>query len=250
MELSVLASRTQGKDSPRKLKTTMKSLGKTITVLLAGAALAIVSPSNCQSQPPAFYLKADAGGNLTMDTDLKEFFGENTTGAKVKFDPGARFGLHSGFEFCDWFAAEAEFGAMANNVRSIDGASRVHNASFANVPFLLNGRLQWPNRSPLTPYIGAGAGFSEAIIDADRIEFGNTYFTGSDSDTVFAWQAFAGLRWRLNERMGFGLEYRYFAAQSPSWHADLLFGGPNANDTLRFGRTQTHALSVTFDFRF
>jgi opacity protein-like surface antigen len=228
----------------------MKSISKILVVLAGAAGLAAAVPFSAQAQGTGFYVKADAGGNITSDPDLKEFFGENTAGAKVKLDPGVRFGLDGGYQFCDWFAAEVELGGMANRVRSISGPSRVHDTTFANVPFLVNGRLQLPNRSPVKPYLGAGVGFSEAIIDADHLEFGNTFFTGSDSDTVFAWQAFAGLSWRLNERMELGVEYRYFCAESPRWHADILFGGPPFNDTLSFGRTQTHAISVAFTFQF
>jgi len=143
---------------------------------------------------------------------------------------------------------------MGNNIKSITGATRVHDAMIGNVPFLVNGKLQYPmGRCPVTPYIGAGVGFSETFFDVDKLEFrdasGDIYgLSGSDSDTVFAWQAFAGLRYALNEHMGLSVEYRYFQAESPSWQADFTYG--TGSDVMKFGRTQTHAFSLVFDFRF
>ena len=65
---------------------------------------------------------------------------------------------------------------------------------------------------------------------------------------MFAYQAFAGLRYRLNDRMGLSVEYRYFVAESPTWHSDITFGaGSNA---LSFGGSQTHAFSLAFEYRF
>jgi len=79
--------------------------------------------------------------------------------------------------------------------------------------------------------------------------FGNTVsIHGSDADAVFAWQAFAGLRFALNERMGLGVEYRYFEADSPSWHADFTFN--TSSDKFGLGHIHTHAISAVFDYHF
>jgi len=205
-------------------------------------------------QNTGFYVKGDLGGNLTHDIDVEEFLGANLSGARIELDPGLRAGIGGGYQFVDWASAEVEVGFMGNYIKSMTGATHIHDAMIGNVPFLVNGKLQLPmGRCPVTPYIGAGVGFSETFFDVDVLEFrdaaGNTYgISGSDSDTVFAWQAFAGLRYALNERMGLGVEYRYFQAESPSWHADFTVG--TGSDTLKFGRTQTHAFSLVFDFRF
>ena len=214
--------------------------------IVCGSFLAAALPA--LSQNTGFYMKADLGGNITQDADLKEFFGPVAPGSKVKFDPGVRAGLTGGYQFVNWFAAEAEVGYLENRIDSITGADRVHNAWFGNVPFLVNGKLQYPNSSRFTPYLGAGIGFSEALIDVGRIDLNGTSVHGNLNDTVFAWQGFAGLRYTLNERMGLSLEYRYFAAEGASWQADFTQG--TATDTLRMGRTQTHAISLAFDFRF
>jgi opacity protein-like surface antigen len=199
-------------------------------------------------QNSGFYIKGDLGGNITEDIELKEFFGPVTPGSQIKLDPGIRAGVSGGYQVTDWFAAEAELGVLENTINSITDATRIHDASFVNVPLLFNAKFRYPNRTPLAPYIGAGVGFSESIFDVDNVTIGSTSLSGSGSATVFAYQAFAGLRYRLNERMGLSVEYRYFVAESPTWHAEFISG--TGSDAMSFGRSQTHAFSLAFDFRF
>ena len=199
-------------------------------------------------QSSKFYAKVDLGGNITQDARLTEFFGPVAPDSKVKFDPGLRAGVAGGYQLTDWFAPEVEIGFVENKIDSITGADRVHDAWFSNVPFLVNGKFQYPNSSPLTPYAGAGVGFSEALLSVGQIDLNGTSVHGDISDTVFAWQAFAGLRYRINDQMGVSLEYRYFHADGASWQADFTSDTPS--DTLRMGHTQTHAISVAFEFRF
>jgi opacity protein-like surface antigen len=226
----------------------MKKTIRIFTFCGASCALTVCSALTSWGQDSRFYIKGDVGGNLTQDADLKEFFGPVAPGTKVKFDPGFRFGVAGGYQATDWFAAEAELGCMENSIDSITGASHVHDAWFVNVPFLVNAKFQWPNRTLLTPYVGAGAGFSVSILDVDHISLNGTSLHGDNSDTVFAYQAFAGLRYKLNDRMGLSLEYRYFVADEAEWKAD--FTSNTFSDTMRLGRTQTHALSLAFDFKF
>jgi len=214
----------------------------------ACGSLALLSPTAAHAQMDKLYIKADLGGNLTSSTDLKEFFGESLTpGSKVRFDPGARFGFGAGYQFADWVAAEAESGVMANSIKSITDATRL-DAVFSNVPLLAGIRLQWPHCDRLRPYCGGGAGVSFAVIDADRIEIGDTRMHGSDADAVFAYHAFGGLRYKLNDRMGLSLEYHYFHADGAEWKAE--FTSNTISDRLRFGATETHAVSIAFDFHF
>lgn len=216
-------------------------------VLTIAASLAWATAAHAQTGH-GFYLKGDLGGNITPDVSLNEFFGPVAPGSKVKLDPGLRGGVAGGYQLCDFFAAEAEVGFYGNRIDSVTDATHIHDASFANIPFLVNAKLQYPNASPLTPYIGAGLGFSESILDVGSLTVNDVEMHGSASDTVFAWQAFAGLRYALNERMGLSLEYRYFDAQSPSWHADFTVN--TASDTVSFGHVHTHSLSLAFDYRF
>jgi len=198
------------------------------------------------AQNGRFYLRGDLGGNLTSDTELREFFGPVTPDSKVKFDPGVRFGAAFGYEITEWFSAEGQTGIMANSIHSITDSTR-HDAVFSNVPFLANVRFQLP-RSRFSPYIGGGVGVSTAVLDSDEIEVNGVFMHGSDADAVFAYQGFAGLHYRINSQMGLSLEYRYFWADPAEWRADITFG--TDTDKIRFGGTETHSLSIAFDYHF
>jgi opacity protein-like surface antigen len=196
-----------------------------------------------------FYVGADAGGALTSDTRVKEFFGPVNPGTKVRLDPGVRVGFVGGYKFTDWFAVEGETGVIANNIKSITGASIDGNADLANVPFLLNARFELPHgHCPVTPYFGGGAGGSASVFSVDHhVDLAGVRLRGSDAAAVFAYQAFAGLRYAINDQMGIGLEYHYFATTGPTWSAD---SHGTETDQLRFLGVQSHMISVAFNFNF
>jgi len=195
-----------------------------------------------------FYIGADAGGALTGDTRVKEFIGAVDPGTKVRLDPGIRVGFVGGYRFTDWFSLEGETGVIGNNIKSITGASIDGDASLANVPFLVNARFQLPKgKCPVTPYVGGGAGGSASVLSFDHhIDINGNRLRGSDADVVFAYQAFGGLRYAINDRMGVGVEYHYFVTTGPSWSAN----GVGSPDKISFAGTHTHAITASFDFKF
>lgn len=220
-------------------------------MVLAGACASALclTAAQAQAQDSRFYVGADAGGALTSDTRVKEFFGPVNPGTKVSLDPGVRVGFKGGYRLTDWFAVEGETGVIANNIKSISGASIDGNATLANVPFLLNARFELPHGNcPITPYFGGGAGGSASIISMDHhIDLGGVELRGSDAAPVFAYQAFAGLRYAINDQMSVGVEYHYFATTGPTWTADA---SGTATDHLRFLGVQSHMISAAFTYRF
>ena len=133
----------------------MKNSSVIFLSLLSAALLSLGWVSLACAQDTGFYVKADMGGGVTMDTDLKSFFGPVSSGSEVKFEPGLRFGVAAGYQLTDWFALEAEIGGMYTEIDEITDATYL-DAWFSSVPFLANARFQYRNASPLTPYIGAG----------------------------------------------------------------------------------------------
>lgn len=195
------------------------------------------------------YIKFDAGGVITSDTDVQDIFGPVDPGTRVKFDPGPRLGVDFGYHLTDWFAAELETGIMANSLKEITGADDV-DATLMSVPVLLNVKLELPTRSPVTPYIGAGAGGSSSILSIDHLDYGGMHIEGTGSDFVFAWQAFGGVRIALNDRMGIGAEYRYFRSDGASFEGDEGDLSSIANDRIKFGGIESHVISLRFDVKF
>ena len=224
----------------------MKRILRLVILIGAGTAIALIAPFKAQAQESRFYLSGDLGGAFTE--------------ADVKFDPGVRAGFAGGYQITDWVAAEAQLGATINSVaRGLDffivtrtgngGYLLFHDITFANVPLLFNVKLQYPNRSPWAPYIGGGLGVSAAILDADT-ERGPDVSRiirahATEAEAVFAYQAFAGLSCRLNDRLKISVEYRYLAAESPQWTIDTDGGA-----LLTFGPIKTHTISLALDYRF
>ncbi len=226
----------------------MKNMFKMAGGLLVGVSFLMLAPSSGHCGADGLYFKVDAGGNVTEDIKLLEFFGPVASGSKVKLDPGARGGLTAGYDVCDWFGFEGELGIYANRISEITDATEVHGAYFENVPFLVNAKLHLPYWYRVSPYVGAGIGGSAAVLDVDHVTVNDVHLHGNDADVVFAWQAFAGLRVMINKHMGVSVEYRYFTADSPRWSADEAFG--TETDKVRFGHSYTHSASVAFDWRF
>lgn len=217
-------------------------------VCMAGAAMLMPMIARAQFELEHFYVKFDAGGNWTRDVDLKEFFGPVAPGSKIELDPGLRVGLAAGYDFTDWFAAELSLGFNDNRVDEVTGAW-VADAWLGSVPFMFNVKLQLPNRSPIAPYVGAGVGGAAVYMDINDLYIGNTGVWGSESDVVFAYQGFAGVRVALNKRMGISVEYRYMWADAPDFEADFryYYGGSNR---FRLGEIQTQSVSLAFDWHF
>jgi len=226
----------------------MKTQFRYFVGMTALTGLLLTIPPAQGQEVGQLYFAGDVGGSIFPDTDLEEYFGQNVSGSEVKFDPGIRLGFRAGYGLTDWFALEGETGLMANEIDSIDGASDA-DAVFSNVPFMLNARVHFPQYDRLTPYFGGGVGGSVAVLDADDIVIGGGRLDGNMSDVVFAYQGFAGLRYKLNENMGLSVEYRYFATLEPEWEPEEVFG-PASSDDIRFGRIQGHMLSIAIDFRF
>ena len=226
----------------------MKPTSRCIIYLAAWTLLWLPLRPAYSQEAGRLYADGDIGGTILSDTDLEEYFGQDTSGSDVEFDPGIRFGIRGGCGITDWFAAEIETGLMVNSIDSITGASEA-DAVMSNVPLLINARFQLSKFDLLTPYFGVGLGFSITSLDADDIVIGGGRLEGSMSTVVFAYQGFAGLRYKINEQMGLSLEYRYFATTDPEWEADVVFG-PAASDEVRFGRIESHVVSIAFQFRF
>lgn len=225
------------------MKSNLRTLSQLATCVLAAGAV-----SAARAEQGKFYAAADAGAVVTVDTQLKEFFGAPLLpNTKVSFDPGFRLGVRGGYGVTDWFDAEVETGIMANNIKSVTGATET-DASFANIPFLLNARFHCPALHRISPYFGGGLGGSTTILSGNDLTVGGTSLDGSTAGITFAYQAFAGVRFAINERMGLSLEYHYFATTDSTMHADVTVG--TASDEVKLGGTSSHTATIAFDYRF
>jgi opacity protein-like surface antigen len=215
----------------------MKVQPHSITLLTACAALALVPARATAGENSGGYVHADLGVALAKSTTLREF-PDAVPGGKIKFDPGGRLSLGGGYRFNDWLSAGGETGYLFNLVEDADIA-------VAQVPILGNVEFRLPNKTPLVPFIGGGPGVSISVItlDNERLNDGSRV-DGSASDAVFAWQAYGGVRYKINDSISVGVVYKYFEAGAATWEVR------NTSDDIRFGKARVHAISAAFSMSF
>jgi opacity protein-like surface antigen len=234
------------------MKPIMRTSTTALLIVIAGCLLV---PSSGQAQQPVFvtrdsgpYFRVDVGAAIPQDGRLDRF-GSFPAGNEVRYEAGFNSSLAGGFAFSRYLAAELELGANGNQIDSVKGFA-VTDTFLYHFPILANGVLRCPiPQTRLVPYVGGGVGGSSTVFDTQG--FSNRAFTliGSDSDFVFAWQAFAGLRFELNEQMSLGLGYKYFAADSSSYRFSSRFhGGPDLS--LSFQGMRSHLATASFTFKF
>ena len=193
-------------------------------------------------------MKADAGVAAAKDVSLNEFLGPIPANAKISFDPGVRLGFRAGYGFTDWFAGEIETGIIANNIDNISGGTATEvNGTYAKIPLMLNGRINLPNKYRVSPYFGAGAGIASTILTANDIVVSGRGLNGSVTDVVFVWQAFAGFRIALGEKTALNVGYHYLNAAPSDMRTDDSL--PTGN-RIGLGRSETHAVTVAFEWSF
>lgn len=165
-----------------------------VLFFLSAAALAATAPAHAET-----YGKLLGGGTLGVDHD----FTAGPAAGEYDTDLGYTVGGAVGRNFSDYLSLEGEVAYRSNE---IDGADAVFGGDDLNaLSFMANGVVHGPDQAGgFTPYAGAGAGAVRlAAVD--------------DSDLVFAYQAFGGVRKNLSENLSAGVEYRYLDANEASF---------------------------------
>jgi opacity protein-like surface antigen len=198
--------------------------------------------------PGKWFLRADAGASHVMKTDVPTFLSP-TPGLEAEFNLGLNFGVAGGYQALPWLALEVETGALINSIDKL--GNQPVDAALSQIPLMANVVIRCNNFKRFVPYIGAGAGGVASIFAVDEtFDAGEgTYrLKGADSDVVFAWQGFAGLRYQINDRMSAGIIYRFFASQSPSWRVENDFDGQKLDIT--FDPLYSNTISAQFHIKF
>lgn len=191
-----------------------------------------------------FYLDAQAGASLADDVSLKRFVAR-TPGTKMELDPGPRLSVAGGYNFNDYIGAQLETGLMYNNVKSVTGGGNI-DASLGHVPILADVVLRYDKQDlKWVPYLGAGAGGDVSVISLDHVRAPDgSVVDGSGSTVVFAWQVFAGARYKFNDTMSIGGGYKFYSASSASWDVR------HARGDIEAGMARIHSFGVDFNMKF
>jgi opacity protein-like surface antigen len=210
-------------------------------VLVASCCLGLFA-SPCTGRSQNFYFDADAGVSLADDVKLRRFINP-TPGGKLKLDVDPRLSVAGGYNFNEYIGAQLETGLIANEVKNLGGNG---DASLSHVPMLADVviRCDRPNCN-WVPYAGIGAGGDVSVITLDHVRGpSGGAVDGTGSTVVFAWQAFAGARYKLNDRMSIGGGYKFFSASGATWDVEHTSGD------IKAGTAQIHSFGVNFNLKF
>lgn len=195
-------------------------------ILVAAAAVVlwgIPTMGEAAYARPGGYFSGFLGVNIPRDAEI--------TGPgladQVEFDPSVAVGGTAGYDY-GFLRLEGEISyrhAEIGNVydtlsgiryRSVDG-------DVGALAVMANAFFDMENDTPVTPYWGGGIGFAVLDLgDTTGIAPGggitDLYYNGND--TVFAYQAGAGVEIALNPFLSLDLGYRYFGTSKASVDED------------------------------
>lgn len=226
---------------------------KRLIVFIALTILAI--PTICSAMPPrpGPYVSGFLGVSLPVNTDVTstQFSpGAKTFNDRVEFDPYIQIGGSGGFDF-GFLRIEGELSYKNAEMSAI--TEQISQTRIANVDgrvgalaIMFNAFFDLRNPSPVTPYIGGGVGLATLHLSDT---FGTETNTGyrarlyeSGDDTVFAYQAGAGLEIALTKMLSLDLGYRYFGTAKAKFNRNAYTA-----TELKF---ESHNASVGFRVKF
>jgi outer membrane protein OmpA-like peptidoglycan-associated protein/opacity protein-like surface antigen len=224
-----------------------------LAVILALATTALSTPALARDD--SWYVGVEGGAMLVED--VKFDIGTSPRAGVLDHYAGWDVDAVVGYDF-GGFRLEAEVGYREAGVTSYSSTltTPVINAGGAtiNLPpgtydyaggsssalsFMVNGMLDFGDDDVLSGFVGGGVGIARV---SEQLEMSTRGFTIDDSDTVFAWQAFAGVRAPLSDTVDVTLKYRFFNADN----VHLVDRTGRAFD----GRFRSHSIlgGLTFNF--
>ncbi len=229
----------------------MDNISALVGMLLIAAPWSL-HPARAAEPSDRWTARLDLGGTIPADADLKELGGP-VSGEKFKLDPGFQFDLSGGYRITPWLEVGPELGFTFNSVDSIGGWS-YHDTMLGQILMMANVRLEYPVKTRLAPFVGAGIGGSASFLTFGGGSSGNSYYyyydyepDGTGSDFSMAFQLFGGVRYRVAEKWNLGLEYRYLLTDAQRWDVDWRNG---FDFTVGIGALRMHSICLVFSGEF
>ncbi|MBO9712971.1 OmpA family protein [Sphingomonas sp.] len=224
-----------------------------LAVILALATTALSTPALARDD--AWYVGVEGGAMLVEDIQFD--IGTTPRAANIDHKAGWDVDASVGYDF-GAFRAEAEVGYREASISSfssglntpvlnssgalsgaLPGTFNYAGGSSSALSFMVNGMLDFGDDDVLSGFVGGGAGIARVKENLELNTYGSTL---DDSKSVFAWQAFAGVRAPLTSTIDVSLKYRFFNATG----VDLV----DIAGRTWSGRFRSHSIlgGLTFNF--
>ena len=176
---------------------------KKIVISLATLTV-LTAPISSMAADDSFYLKANVGIGMVLDTDIDNIQNSGET-AKITYDSGFVGSLAAGYDFANPLRMEVELLRQKNDLELTsynnvygsfnDGDLKTHS-------LMVNGFYDVDTGSSWTPFVGAG-------ISMSKLDINDPGFQESDSDEVFTYQLIGGVAYAVNEDWSIDAQYRF-----------------------------------------
>lgn len=176
-------------------------------ICAVGLAMALMMGGVVSSVSAAPYVSGSFGLVSVSDSTFSE---SNGSSFEVSTDPGFGFLAAIGNNF-DGLRAEAEMSYRTNDQDEFSSAasSGPLNGEITSLALMGNLLVDLPLSEIVRPFLGAGIGL--ANVESDISGASNA------DDTVFAYQAIAGIGFPLTHITTLDFQYRYFATADPDF---------------------------------
>jgi opacity protein-like surface antigen len=206
----------------------------------AGAAT-VATPGHYYLPSPTgkLYAGFDAGAAFQQDIRLYDTIGDSET---VSMGTGVRLDCQLGYNFTPNWAAELEIGLIANDVNnSVILGTDFMDVTFVEMPIMANVIYTRPLGRHFSAYIGGGVGGAFS-------SYGNEFGGTTASDTTFAFQGLAGLKYTINERWDLGVTYKFLGTTEHDVGPGF---DSNGNETeFKSSGTMTHSVLLALTCKF
>ena len=174
------------------------------TVLTVAALTALTVPMSSMASDDSFYIKANVGVGMAMDSDIDNVPNAGDT-AKMTYNSGFTGSLAAGYDFANPLRLEIELIRQKNDldITSYNNFYGTFNeGDLKTHSFMFNGFYDVDTGSAWTPFIGAGLGWS-------KLDINDPGFNDSDSDDVFTYQFIGGVAYAFNDQWSVDAQYRF-----------------------------------------
>ncbi|MDR9500227.1 MAG: outer membrane beta-barrel protein [Desulfurivibrionaceae bacterium] len=183
------------------------------SILMATGCAVLLCTSSMAHSAEGNYVSYNISGVFLNDSDITDSAQPGIT-YDMEYDTGWALGIAVGYDFGNNLRLDGAVSYQQNQLDQIneDNTSRALTGDASSLSFLINGYYDFTNRSRFTPFLSAGFGLA-------RVDFAGEI---KDDDTVFAYQAGAGVSYAINETFSLDLRYLYLGTDDPTFETTAI----------------------------